>query len=303
MKPIYMWAGGKTKLLKHYAGILPDFSSYQLYVEPFFGGGAVWADIQGDYTGRTVVNDINTELMGVLRAIRDDRTGFLSSLETMSSEYLAIEGKEARKELYYKLRKEYWTDPSADKLYFLMRLGFNGIWQTCKDSNGLFGTPAGLLNHKKSEQIFNAELINEWSDALQKSSIFSTGYEQLEFDPEGALIYLDPPYRDSFTSYGTGFNDEDQKKLITWAKKMVEGGATVLLANRHVEGDSFFEDLLPDADFHYFDVVYTAGRRKKNEDSTYSAKPAREFLAIMTGDKSPSYVKKQDLDATMTLLS
>lgn len=296
-----MWAGGKTKLLKHYRGILPDLSAYQLYVEPFFGGGAVWADIQGDYTGNTVINDVNTELMGVLKAVRDDRAGFLSSLETMSAEYLAVEGKDARKALYYQLRREYWADPSADKLYFLMRLGFNGIWQTCRDSNGLFGTPAGLLNHKKPEQIFSPALINQWSDALQGAAVFSTGYDQLDFDPDGALIYLDPPYRDSFTSYGTGFDDEDQNAVIEWAKEQSRQGATVLLANRCTDGDSFFEDRLPDAQFHYFDIVYTAGRRKRNDDSTYSAKPAREFLAVITSKHSPEYLSSASADAPLSL--
>lgn len=33
------------------------------------------------------------------------------------------------------------------------------------------------------------------------------------------------------------------------------------------------------ADFHYFDVIYTAGRRKATA-AGYEAKKAREFLAI-----------------------
>jgi hypothetical protein len=35
----------------------------------------------------------------------------------------------------------------------------------------------------------------------------------------------------------------------------------------------------------YFDVTYTAGRRKKNKDGTHSAKKAREILMI--GEKQP----------------
>jgi DNA adenine methylase len=57
-------------------------------------------------------------------------------------------------------------------------------------------------------------------------------------------------------------------------------GATVLLANRD-NGDGFFEKILGGrGTFHYFDVTYTAGRRKKN-DTRYEAKAAREFLAII----------------------
>ena len=43
MKPLFMWAGGKTKLLDTFAEHLPE--NFDTYIEPFFGGGAVftWA--------------------------------------------------------------------------------------------------------------------------------------------------------------------------------------------------------------------------------------------------------------------
>ena len=161
-----------------------------------------------------------------------------------------------------------------------MRLGFNGVWQTCADSHGLFGTPSGLLNHERAEQVFKPELIHVWSNALQSALIHAGGYQDIPIPEQPSLIYLDPPYRDSFTSYGTGFNDDDQKALCGWLRDRYDEGHRVLLANRHVEGDPFFENLLGDiCDFHYFDVTYTAGRRKKTADG-FEAKSAREFLAI-----------------------
>ena len=43
MKPLFMWAGGKTKMLKKYEQHLPsDFTSYH---EPFCGGGAMFIGI------------------------------------------------------------------------------------------------------------------------------------------------------------------------------------------------------------------------------------------------------------------
>lgn len=84
----------------------------------------------------------------------------------------------------------------------------------------------------------------------------------------------------SFTTYGTGFNDDDQEQLLKWAMERAQEGATVLLSNRCVTGETFFEERLPDAGFHYFDVSYTAGRRKRVE-SGYEAKSAREFLAVL----------------------
>ena len=52
-----------------------------------------------------------------------------------------------------------------------------------------------------------------------------------------------------------------------------------MMSNRDV-GDNFFEDSIGSNDIIYFDVTYTAGRRKKNKDGTHSAKKAREILMI-----------------------
>ena len=276
-----MWAGGKSRLLTRYAGVWPN-GHFQRYVEPFFGGGAVFAWLQQGQPTPAHLNDINAELMGVLIAVRDDADGFLRRVEALVAPYLELDGKEARKAFYYALRESYWRDPDSATLFTLMRLGFNGIWQTCSDSNGLFGTPAGLLNHTKMEQVFKEPLIRQWSAALQDALISSGDYRQMDFEREGSLIYLDPPYRGSFTTYGTSFDDAAQRELVATAIGFADAGATVLLANRVVEGDRFFERLLGErAAFHYFDVTYTAGRRKATADG-FEAKPAREFLAVLS---------------------
>ena len=43
-KPLYMWAGGKSRMLKKYANLLGEVS-FDKYIEPFFGAGAmfIWA--------------------------------------------------------------------------------------------------------------------------------------------------------------------------------------------------------------------------------------------------------------------
>lgn len=282
ISPIYMYAGGKSKLISKYQSIWPNMADYTDYCEPFFGGGAIWGWLAGNYGSLNLhIGDINVELIQMLSFLKEDPELFIQQVTHLSNNYLRI--KEADRKLwYYEQRKKYWQKPNSATLFVLMRLGFNGIWQTCKDSNGLFGTPAGLLNHKKLEQIFKESEIRKWSSALQRTkTINATSYEAM-YVPAGTstLVYLDPPYRDSYTTYGTGFSDDDQKVLVEWIRGLVKSGNKVLFANRCVEGDTFFEDLIgSEFDFHYFDVTYTAGRRKLVETG-HEAKKAREFLAI-----------------------
>lgn len=272
IKPLFMWAGGKTKLIKKYEPIFEKIE-YSTYVEPFFGGGAVfcWKHADAD---NLIINDLNRELMGIYRAISDDHESFIKSIQEELSVY--FEQKD-RKQYYYNLRKSYWQDPNPGTLFVLMKLGFNGFWKTCKDSNGLYGTAAGLLNHKNIDKMVDFDNIREWSVVLGNTRIESKSYQDLTIQPDGALIYLDPPYRGSFAMYGSTFGDNEQKELTEWANDMASSGATVLLANR-CTNDTFFETLLPNATFNYFDVTYTAGRRKVTKDG-YMAVKAREFLA------------------------
>lgn len=280
MRPFVMWAGGKGRLIRKYRREWFE-GTFSAYYEPFLGGGSVFAWLHDAdlLPGKSVLSDSNTELVGVYKAVRDDVDGFLGGVDSLVSQYLPLEGKASRKEWYYRLRRRYWDAPDAPTLFMLMRTGFNGIWQTCEESHGLYGTPAGLLNHTKPEQIYRRKNLMEWHDALSGVELLACDYGDVPVTPNGSLIYLDPPYRGSFTTYGTGFDDADQAALVRWALWQSDGGARVLIANREVDGDTFFDDALGDAaQIDRFDITYTAGRRKRVGDG-YEAKPAREFLA------------------------
>ena len=68
MKPLFMWAGGKNKMLAKYEkeGCLPD--SFTSYIEPFFGGGAmfIWA-YKKNPKANFFINDINPHIMEIYR--------------------------------------------------------------------------------------------------------------------------------------------------------------------------------------------------------------------------------------------
>lgn len=238
-----------------------------------------------------MVNDVNSELMGILQALKDDPEEFIAEVEESLERFFLVpykaskkdydsEAIQERREWYYAERKAYWANPRPAQLYLLMRLGFNGIWQTCKESKGLFGTPAGLLGQTRQSQILNPELLRTWSRALQDTSITAGDYSHLSIPPgPETFVFRDPPYRDSFTTYGVPFDDTEQERLLAWVKELVAQGARVALSNRVVPGDSFFEDRIEEFfSFTYLPVTYTAGRRRKDvKNDAFEAKKAVEF--------------------------
>lgn len=285
LPPLFMWAGGKRRLLPKYAPYFPDLAKVPAYVEPFLGGGAMFAYVAAHQPGiHAVLGELMPELAGLYQAVKEDPEGLLAAVKPYEKEWAARPSKEDRKAYYYQLRRQYWGLPlgrveTMGLLYFLMKTGFNGIWQTCKESNGRFGTPVGLANQKGP--VIDARLVRQWSQALAHTEVRAQSYEHTDV-PQGAFVYCDPPYRDSFTTYGSAFDDDAQIRLIEWCRRQAtEKRALVWLANRDA-GDGFFERHASDAVCHRIPVTYTAGRRKKTDEG-FEAKPAIEVLLIWDG--------------------
>ena len=59
-KPILKWAGGKTQLLNEIVPKIPK--SFNKYIEPFIGGGALFFALA---PRRAVISDINPELVNM----------------------------------------------------------------------------------------------------------------------------------------------------------------------------------------------------------------------------------------------
>ena len=158
-----------------------------------------------------------------------------------------------------------------------MKTGFNGVWQTKGDTD-IFNTPCGLMRH--ADSIYDKENVMEWHEALQGVTLLNEDFaETLQYAEDNCFIFMDPPYRGCFTQYGVDFDDKLQQSVVDYLNCATHGGAYVMMSNRDV-GDGFFEQRQGTNIIETFDVTYTVGRRKKEDDGTYSAKKAKEILMI-----------------------
>ena len=272
-KPLFIWAGGKTKVLKYHTPYLPN--QVTEYSEPFFGGGAMFIYVMKRYNPKKAyINDVNESIINIYRNVKDNVEDFIKVVDQYQETYLPL-SKEDRKKYFFDVRYQHAYDYEnwdkvfeAGTLYFLMKTGFNGIWQINQNTNGRYGTPAGLLNQK--DKVYDKTMVYEWNHMLKNVDIYCGDYSQC---PSGDLNYLDPPYRDSFADYGTGWNDQRTEELLEYTKNLP---GSVLFCNR-CDGSDFFESRKGDMNLITFPITYTAGRRKKTEDG-YEAKKATEVL-------------------------
>lgn len=276
--PLFIWAGGKNKMLKHYKPFMPK--DVNTYCEPFFGGGAMYINILKNYTpNELIINDVNTDIVRIYKTIKSDCDSFVKILDELSAQYLPLD-KSARKDYYYSLRHKHAYDyvswdstKEAAVLYFLMKTGFNGIFQVNLNTNNRYGTPSGLLNQRT--KVYDKDVVEWWNKALQNTQILSGDWKDCVSyveDKDDNFVFLDPPYRGSFTSYGQEFTDDDQKALINYVGE--NKSTRVFLCNRDIS-DGFYDNLSLKVD--KFPVTYTAGRRKKTSEG-FQAKPATEVL-------------------------
>ena len=115
-------------------------------------------------------------------------------------------------------------------------------------------------------------MVYAWSDLLKDVTILNTNYKNV---PTSSFNYFDPPYRSSFTTYGTLWGDPETEDLLSYVRA-VGTRQNVMLCNR-CDGTRFFDDRKGNLNITRFPVTYTAGRRKK-VDSGYEAKAATEVL-------------------------
>ena len=279
LKPLFMWAGGKNKMLKHYKPLMPSplTSSVKSYCEPFFGGGAVFIYVMNTYAPKyALINDINPDIVRIYESVKSGLVNFTSRLNELEATYIPM-SKEDRKKYYYEVRRahaydyETWS-PSyeAATLYFLMKTGFNGIFQINKNTNGRYGTPSGLLNQK--DKVYDRDVLQWWHNALQRTEIRCGDWKDaVSGCPKDTFFFFDPPYRESFADYGNGFSDEQLIDLISFCDKQT----CVMLSNR--DDEDWFAKQEHTLESVNFDIFYTAGRRKKTKEG-FDAKKAREIL-------------------------
>jgi DNA adenine methylase len=77
MQPLLKWPGGKQREYPQFKDLIPKFDRY---IEPFFGGGAVYFQLQ---PRNAVINDITPELISFYRHIKGelDREAFREELD------------------------------------------------------------------------------------------------------------------------------------------------------------------------------------------------------------------------------
>ncbi|MBI4888117.1 MAG: Dam family site-specific DNA-(adenine-N6)-methyltransferase [Acidobacteria bacterium] len=253
MRPLLKWAGGKRQLLPALRRCYP--AAFDRYVEPFVGSGAVFFDLDagGRLDGRRVrLADVNADLIGCYRAVRDDPDAVIGALRALEQEHRARGA-----DCFYDVRDgrfnparaslgarcgthgagmaAAYTPALAAMFIYLNRTGYNGLFRL--NRNGGFNVPAGRYTEPR---ICEPDHIRSVARALARDRVVlhcGPFDEVLAGVGRGDFVYCDPPYAPlsrtaCFAHYTAGgFGPLDQRRLQTAVVAAARRGASVVVSN------------------------------------------------------------------------
>lgn len=223
--PFLKWAGGKRWLTNVDSGIFPSRDSYDRYIEPFLGSGAVFFHLK---PAKALLSDINLDLIDTFNVVKSN------PLEVEN--ILSYHDRHHSKEYYYYIRNKIFKNSvkKAARFIYLNRTCWNGLYRVNK--KGIFNVPIGT----KTKVLLATDNFSLVSKFLERAKIEKMNYhEMLSYAKKNDFIFIDPPYTvkhnsNAFVKYNeTLFSWQDQENLRDCIQKALKTGCKILLTNAH----------------------------------------------------------------------
>ena len=225
MNPVLKYRGGKSREIPRFIQYVPE--KFDRYIEPFFGGGALFFYLEPE---NAIVNDANARLMTFYQQLRNNYSAMRTQLDTLQeiyeknqAEYKILKSASpdihvpnANEDLYYKIRNLFnhpdGTFMDGVLYFFINKTAYAGMIRY--NSNGEYNVPFGRYPNLNTKMVTEAH-----SKLLQKAELYNLDYSEIfNMAQENDFIFLDPPYDCVFNDYGNidmmnGFDEQEHRRL------------------------------------------------------------------------------------------
>jgi DNA adenine methylase len=302
MKPLLKYRGGKSKEIPYLMKHIPQYDGR--YIEPFFGGGALFFHIEPK---KSIINDINSKLMSFYSGIKSDFFNIkeeLSEIEKIYTEnrkeFERLKSKTPNERvnddnelLYYQIRDMFnelsekkYSDASL--YFFINKTAYSGMIRY--NAKGEFNVPYGRYAN------LNTALVTEsHCKLLSKTKIFNLDYSDIfKMATKDDFMFLDPPYDCVFSDYGNaeykdGFNE---KSHIELAKRFKELKCKALMV---IGRTSLTEKLYGDFIVDEYGKSYSVNIRNR-----FKSVASHILIANYSISESPKLIKSNKLEDTLS---
>lgn len=249
LKPFIKWVGGKTKLANNIIEEFPE--QYNNYHELFVGGGAIFLK-QKDK--KIFISDVNIDLINTYKLIKENPRFLVEELKKQNY----INTKEA-----FANNRELFNSDHIDNVtrcalfIYLNKCCFNGLYR--ENKLGKYNVPFGDM---KNPKICDEDLILNLSKFFKNVTIDECSYEKSKNIKEMDLVYLDPPYHQTFSDYTKNvFHEKEHVKLKEFVDELTSKKVKVIISNSDTE---FVRNLYSSYNIKKIDIKYSMGLCKKS---------------------------------------
>ena len=261
--PVVKWAGGKRQLIPIIREMIPK--DYKRYYEPFFGGGALFFELQ---PRKAVINDFNPFLINVYKQIKANAEQLCEMLADFELLYNSKETDTERTEYYYSLRESFnhcittneLSVYSAALFIFLNKAGFNGLYRVNK--SGRYNVPPA---HRDEIHCYQQTNVLSVSKCLKGTKILTGDFENSCKDAKkDDFVFFDSPYYDTFDTYQAGgFTEDDHKRLFELFDSLSKKGVYCMLTNNDCD---FIKNLYHDYSIKPIPVINCDGKNRTGKE-------------------------------------
>ena len=211
---MFTWVGSKARIVDDVITHFPD--EFDEYWEPFFGAGHVGFEVvRRGLASKYHFSDINPDLIAFWKAIKETplvlRKRILSLARRLNkTEY------EKQKRIIPRNNVE-----RAARFYYLIKNGYRGLWRV--NSRGRYNV--AYCGTSRENFVLRKPIIMEYHELLKNVELEVMDYrkvlKRILDEGNNAVIYMDPPYHDTFNGYSTkNFTNHDHVVLSKYFKKL-----------------------------------------------------------------------------------
>lgn len=302
MKPLVKYRGGKSKEIPYLIKHIPQYNGR--YIEPFFGGGALFFHLEPK---RAIINDINSKLISFYLGVK-------KYFETLKNELTEIEKiytinrkrfeelksktpdqrvEDKNESLYYQIR-DMFNDLTEKKYsdallyFFINKTAYSGMIRY--NAKGEFNVPYGRYANLNTSLVTKSH-----SKLLANTEIYNLDYTEIfKMATEDDFMFLDPPYDCVFSDYGNvehkdGFNEKNQIELANQYKQLK--CKSLMVIGRTSLTEKLYENMIIDE----YGKSYAVNIRNRFKSE------ASHILISNYGNVAKKYFLKLELEKELSL--
>lgn len=252
LKPIVKWAGGKRQIMSKIIQYFPE--EYGNYYEPFAGGLSVFMELcnKNKLENKSIyLSDIMSPLINLYNVIKSNCDELIKELESgcyKNEKEVFLK----KRETFNKLKIGNITEniKLAALFLYLNKVGFNGMYR--ENKKGEYNIPFGKQTNPCILEKDNARRLSKCLKEYDITIKCCDYLYILNLVSENDLIYLDPPYHDTFTSYTKEkFNERNQKEVKELVDNLTKKKCKVVVSNSDTK---FIRELYKEYRIHTIEV-------------------------------------------------